>query len=853
MIAYQQRQQEGEAMKCSRHAKITTMLMTGASLGAVLIPHAAAAQTAALAPAEAGAEAQAETAAGGTTEGQLGDIIVTAQRRSENLQRAAIPVDVIGPEELARTGIVTVTSLNAAVPALVVTRAGGANTSFYIRGVGNFTVNATADPAIAFNYDGVYLGRPTSTTLTFYDLQRIEVLKGPQGILYGRNATGGAINVVPVKPIPGEFSGYASAGYGRFNALDLEGAVNLPMGEDGALRISGKYVNVDGTNDDGTNDEKGHGVRLQMLARLTDNLTVRVAGDYSHQGGVGPGPSIDGVIRYTPGTPATATSIANYTFTPSGFDPFSGLHTAQQRALQSTFVIPGAFINPAPYTYPFLDNDYIGANAEIELETGIGTFTFIPAYRDARLNIRFNGPAFNGGTVDEHDEQFSAELRLAGTSIGPIDWLVGGYFFDESITAAYNFAQYQVNPFQKYKTGTKSYAGFGRLLFNVSDSLRLVGGARYTSDRKRFDTNTQTVVEICTRPPPPAGPGCFGGPSVPVAGTFANLGRLITLPTAPGPQNSVAYGTFGNRIFYTALAFKRVVKTNRLTYRLAAEYDVGPASLLYASYETGYRGGGFNNTVGRESFEPEYIKAATIGMKNRFLDNRLQLNLEAFYWKYTNQQVSHFGFDANNNSSLFSENIGSSNIKGIEVDSQFLVTPTTLLRGSVQYLDNKLKRFSFDIPRVPGPPAPGVTPTLPQVIGCPSAETLNATGRPIYRVTCDGKPGYNAPKWSVNLGIEQTFRLGEYKLIATGDARYRSNRVTGFEQLPQQNSGSNTTYDATLTFTPDDEQWAITGYIRNISNVAVPVLTQYNGSVGGPIVTNYAPPRTYGARASFKF
>jgi iron complex outermembrane recepter protein len=783
----------------------------------------------------------------------LSEIIVTAQRRSENLQRAAIAVDVVGAAELNRTGIINAGALNAAAPALIVTKAGGSNTSFYIRGVGNFTVNAAADPAVAFNYDGVYLGRPTSTTLTFYDVERIEVLKGPQGILYGRNATGGAVNVLPVKPKTGDFSGYLSAAYGRFNALDLEGAVNAPLGENGAIRVSGKVVNADGYNSDGTDDEKGHGLRVQMMSRLTDNFTVRVAADYSHQGGVGPGASFDGSIAYTPGTAPTATSIANYTFTPTGFNPYSGLHSPQQIAFQSRLVIPGAFINPQTYTYPFLDNDYIGANAEFEFDSGIGKFTFIPAFRDSRLNIRFNGPAFNGGRVKEHDEQFSAELRLDGKRIGPVDWLIGAYYFDESIKVTYNFSQYQLSAFQKYATGTKSSAIFGRLVLNVSDQFRLVGGARYTQDRKRFDTLAQTVIDICTRPPPPGGPGCFGGPTIPVAETFDQLRTLITVPVAPGPPNSVAFGTFGNRIFYSQLAFNRTAATNRLTYRLAAEYDVSPTSLLYASYETGYRSGGFNNTIGRETFDPEYIEAATIGSKNRFFDNRVQLNLEAFYWKYTNQQVSHFGFDANNNSSLYVENIGSSDIKGFDIDTQFLVTPTTLLRGSLQYLDNTLKSFSFNVPRVPGPPGPGVTPTLPQVIGCTSTETTNAAAQPIYAVSCNGKPGYNAPKWSINLGVEQTIKFGGHKLILTGDARHRSNRVIGFEQLPQQNSGSDTTFDATATFMPENEKWALTAYIRNITDVAVPVLTQYSGSVGGVIATNYAPPRTYGVRATVKF
>nr|WP_225883602.1 Plug domain-containing protein [Sphingomonas aliaeris] len=141
-----------------------------------------------------------ETAAVDPVEAQgLTDIIVTAQRRSESLQRAAIPVDVITGDTLANSGVTTSGQLGQIVPSLAVQNNGGANTTFFLRGVGNFTVNGYSDPAIAFNYDGVYLGRPTSTSGVFYDLERVEVLKGPQGTLYGRNATGGAINILPLR------------------------------------------------------------------------------------------------------------------------------------------------------------------------------------------------------------------------------------------------------------------------------------------------------------------------------------------------------------------------------------------------------------------------------------------------------------------------------------------------------------------------------------------------------------------------------------------------------------------------------------------------------------------------------
>ena len=160
------------------------------------------------------APAFAQTApAAADDQGGIPDIIVTAQRTSESAQKAPIAIAVVKPEELVRVNVTRAEDLSRVVPALVATSSGGANTTFFLRGVGNTTVNSYSDPAISFNYDGVYIGRPNSTQGFFFDLQRVEVLKGPQGTLYGRNATGGAINVIPKRPELGFLGGEFQASY----------------------------------------------------------------------------------------------------------------------------------------------------------------------------------------------------------------------------------------------------------------------------------------------------------------------------------------------------------------------------------------------------------------------------------------------------------------------------------------------------------------------------------------------------------------------------------------------------------------------------------------------------------------
>lgn len=813
-----------------KHRLLTATSITAAALAAAM---PAMAQT---------AQAEDQPAVG------LEEIVVTAQHRTESSQRAAVALNVISTQQLENAGVATSSALNTAVPSLYIARGGGVTASYFIRGVGNFTNNGYTDPAIAFNVDGVYYGRPGSTIGAFYDLERIEVLKGPQGTLYGRNATGGAINVLTAKPVPGTWAGRVSVGYGNYNAFDGEAYINAPMGEDGALRISGKVLDRDGYNDDGTMDEKGHALRVQMLSNLTPNLTVRVMGDYTHVGGKGPGGTITHRVNVTPGTPATATSPANYTIVPTGLDPRSGLLSPSNATYFGSIVLGGPRINPGPLATPFMDNDYYGASAEVNWETGIGDITVIPAYRNAKANYLFNGPAFRGGFVNEKSEQFSFEARISGKRIGPIDWQLGAFYFDENVSGSQNYSQYTVNSFQKFKSKNKSSAVYGRLTFNATEQLRVVGGIRYTNDKKSFAGDGRNLIQIC------AAPTCIGGPSVPVALTFEELAQKITLPTLPGPANGVAYGTNGNRLFFVPVPVNKSLDRNRTTWRAAVEYDVAPQSLFYASYETGFRSGGFNFTLGRESYEPEYITAWTVGMKNRFFDNRVQLNLEAFRWNYTDQQVAHFGVDAGGGNSFFTENIGKSRIQGVDVDLQVKATSTTLLRGSVQWLDNKLLDFTYNTIRNAGANA------LPPPVGCPTTATTapipgSTTGArsDVWAVNCSGQPGFNSPKLAFNAGIEQTVPLGEYELVATVDGRYRSNRVIAFEYLSFQNSGSDFSADASLRFGPSTGKWSITGYIQNIGNRLIPSLANFAGTTGNVVVTNYTAPRTYGVRAAASF
>jgi iron complex outermembrane receptor protein len=493
-----------------------TLLSTASALVLIVLPQVAVAQ---------------DTAAT-RSDSELEEIVVTAQRRVESAQKAAMAISVVSSDALLSAGVTNATTLNAVAPALNVSQGGGANSAYFVRGVGNFTNNAYSDPAVAFNYDGVYIGRPTATGSAFFDLERIEVLKGPQGTLYGRNATGGALNIIPARPVLGELKGAVTFGYGNYNALEGEAMLNLPIGQSTALRLSGKVLNADGFNSDGTSDSKSQAMRAQLLTEPSDALTLRLAADYAHNGGMGMGASYDGALHFAPGAPASATAPANYVFVPAGVGPRSGLLSPEGRQFFSQQLIGGSFNFPAPLDTPFINDRNWGVLGQADWKTEVGTLTALAAYREASLDDLFNGPpSFRGARTVENSHQFSAEVRFEGKRLGPIDWLVGAYYYDETVNGGASFSQYLLASIQQYDVNTKSLAGFGRVTLNLSDAFRFVAAGRYTRDTKRFDGQAISLLNICTTPLP-GGPGClFVGPPLepfdPVAELREQLRRSI--------------------------------------------------------------------------------------------------------------------------------------------------------------------------------------------------------------------------------------------------------------------------------------------------------------------------------------
>ena len=781
-------------------------------------------------------------------EAALEEIVVTAQRREESIQKAAIAIDAQAGDTLLQEGITKPEDLSKLVPALSFASGGGNNSSIFMRGVGTRTNNAYLDTAITISYDGVFMGRSAAAMATsFYDIERVEVLKGPQGILYGRNATGGAINVLPAKPQLDRASGYALLAVGSYEERQLEGALNLPLWGQSALRFAFNRYKHEGYNKDGTNDADVAGARLQYLIEPSERVSFRIGADYTKIGGFGNGWSYAGV--YTPGS---------YTFVPSGLPVNEGTATPAANAYRRTILgAPGfGFLNDLQDEY-YQDYWYTGVNAELNVRTDYGTWTFIPAWRKSDGSSRFGGPGFNTGWIQDAHQQTSAELRLTSTGDRRLDYIAGAYYFDETSDSNNTYNQEFVLPLQLYTHDTRSLAGFGQLTFHATDRLRLVGGARYTSDKKEMDGVIDNFIVFCGGPPPTnlAPPASFGrGCAVP-----GNLPHFPTLDTPQqafdwmvgngwiNPSTVLTGNTQGfpllNGVGFVLRAHTPVADggtNSKFTWKASVQYDVAPESLLYATYETGYRAGGFQLAESFPTYKPEFLDAASIGSKNRFLDGRLQVNGEIFWWKYKDQQINFFTLSPQGTLVSSTQNVGASTNKGLDIDLIFAATDNTRLSARYNYLKATYDELHF----ITAPPRDN--------FACPFTFTGGtAGGAPVKDFDCSGKPAMYAPEHIFNAGIEQTFPMGGYDLVASVHSTWRDEQWSSIEYVAHELIPSYWATDASLTLHAPDDRWSVSAYGRNLEDERRALSAQT--PVIGAGMVSYGAGATYGLRVRAAF
>jgi iron complex outermembrane receptor protein len=548
----------------------------------------------------------------------VGEIVVTAQKRTEDIQKVPLAVTPVGGTKLRSQGVVDVRQLGHLVPAIILGQ-DYIYTQIDIRGVGANNDAPALDPAVAFNIDGVYQPRDYGTYGSFFDVDRVEVLRGPQGTLYGRNSTGGSINLITNKPVQA-FHAAGELDYGNYNSLRTSGMLNVPLGDTLAIRGAFQQSKHDGYLSTGFNDQDSFAGRLQALYRPNSSVSLLIGGDYFRDDSKG-AHTVVGLPYKDPSDP--------------WFDPLS----------------------PLPDDHSKFTAWSVHGQLDVDLGGGV-TLTDIPAYKHVDIDSKDPVVGVYSAALST-DKAFSNELRIASPSMSRIKWVGGFYYFKEDDYS--NSLYYSHTPFFSFDSSTinpniseHSWALFGQATYPITDSVRLTGGLRYSSDTKEATGENNVTLTFPFSPPYPL---------------------IVHLPPTPDDFPPTTW--------------------HHLDWRVGVDADLSPTTMVYANIATGYLEGGFNlgSRVGLlPNFDPEKLTAYTIGGKNTFDGGRIRVNAEAFYYDYKDYIVSVYLTQgaAAGQFALFNT---PAKIYGGEIESTFQLTPDDSLNANVALLHGRYGTF----------------------------------------------------------------------------------------------------------------------------------------------------------------
>lgn len=588
----------------------------------------------------------------------VGDIIVTARRREESLQKVPVSITAYTGKDLAARQIDNISGIAASTPNLIFNSSApisGSNTaaSIFIRGIGQTDFTLVTDPGVGLYLDGVYIARSVGGVLDLVDVERVEVLRGPQGTLFGKNTIGGAINITSAAPT-GKLDATVQTTTGSRNRIDAKAVIDVPLGETLAVRLSaaelsqGGYVdNVGGPKLGNTNAQLG-----RVAARWTpsDRLQIDIAGDYTRRRERSQAQKL---LDFNPNAGAPT------------FGPFNGViaPALDLPAFDSRFTEGGpyqTFQGDGPFSHSNLNLWGVSGTARYELTDDL-TVKSITAYRkfDSQFGRDSDNSPYNiiETTDDIRQHQFSQELQLYGTALdNTLEWLIGGYYFDEGGSDLNNVYTSVLLIQSGGSVKNDSEAAFGHLVYHLTDKLRLTGGLRYTHENKSFLPDQRVLFYSYTQ-------SLFGG-----AG-FTD-GQAI-LPSVRSRR------TFNN---VSGLAGIDYQWTDRL--------------MTYASFSQGFKSGGFNQRVfpPRDfpgSFEPERANVYEVGTKWSNASGTIRIDADVFYTDYKNIQVKIIDIVAPGTG-----NAAAGRVYGAEAEITARPVPELTLNATAGYLDTAYTKFA---------------------------------------------------------------------------------------------------------------------------------------------------------------
>ncbi len=723
----------------------------------------------------------------------LDSITITAQRRESDVQTTAAAVTALSGDDLNDRSIRNIEDLGLLNPSLQITNNQG-EANIYIRGIGFTSIIAGLDPSTAFHMDGVYVARPAAQVSNFFDVERVEILKGPQGTLYGRNATSGSINVITKRPT-NEFSAEFSALAGNYDRLQAFGAISGPISDRVRGRLAVQKETRGGYSEvvrqdiepridqplitDDVEDLNALSIRGTVEVDWSDTVRSTVIADYYEQ-------DDQAVVWHFGGENPDFTQVAL----------FNTLANDAGRQTPNTRTIPSE-----QDSFNRVENWGVSHRLDADLPAGYSLMA-LTAYRETKPNVFNDLDMSNAFLVDasrrENQQQFSQELQLSSPTDQFVSFILGAYYFDEKndIFNEYNMpyldqvfgttpdycCTFRLNGLD---TETTAYAIFGEATIDLTSTLSAVVGGRY-SHEKRSGANVGVFEEI-------------------------NFGL------AEFAVDEDSWSAF--------------------TPKFGINYQVTDDLFSYLSVSKGFKSGGFNwgaflsfppDVTADEvqtalTFDQEEVWAYEVGAKSDLLDGRLRVNAAAFYYDYQDLQVP---FTEENN--VVIRNAATSKIMGAEIETQWLLTDS--LRGEFNYTYLNAEYDDYT--------------------------TIDAKRPGLGEQDLSGNKLLKAPEHQFNVGLEYTGllpeRLGE--LTLRGDWIYQSEIFfTEFNRDEQSQDGYHW-LKARATYAPVNSSWSIAAFVDNITDELVLTNQRISGNIIGSVNLNaYAPPRTYGLQISYKY
>ena len=698
-----------------------------------------------------------------STEDQGNAIIVTARRREETLISVPIAITAIGGAQLERMGAIDITDVANVAPNVTLenSRATNSTLSAFIRGVGQQDPVAGFEQGVGIYLDDVILNRPQAAVLDIYDVERIEVLRGPQGTLYGRNTVGGAVKYV-TKRLPNRATVSARATYGEYNQTDGVLSASAPIG-DGTLRVGGAVARLkrDGFGKNLTTgfdnyDKNVLAGRASMEVHATD-FFARLAGDYTHD---------------------KSHARGGHRLIPSQF--------TKAPVLDDVYDTRGGLNDPKQDVKSYGGSLFMEAHPDETL-----TFRSISAYRRDKSSTPIDFDALPTVDVDVPgryiNSQFSQELQVL-IDAGRLQGLIGGYYLDAKAATPFEVRLFTTSAFLPGFTAltnaiarTNTLAGFADFTYDLTDQFSVSLGGRYTWDERRASILRQNYL---------FGPSpLFGGTGTPLGGPSTNFS--------------------GRRSF------------TKFTPRASVSFKPTPDHNLYASYSQGFKGGGFDpRGVGTNSpdldgngvinqldvarflsFAPEKVDSYELGYKGSLLDHRLNVALAGFYADYTDVQIPGSVACVSGGVQTFcgvTSNAGKARFQGFEAEfsgrlvNDFLAAGDSLrATGSVGYIDAKYKEYFANIG-----------------VGAAARPTDVAAFRKVQ----------NTPKWTANQSLTYSAPIGSGSIDLTESVSYRSKTYQFEIPNPFLDQKGYALLDASLVYHGEGNRWSLGVFGKNLTD-----------------------------------